>query len=192
MTSEEQQRLWNLRFALLYRCELSVLYHRKRERFFELCDKFCKGISLLGASAVTVKATALSSEIDLALWGGLLVTFVSTAALVLSFSDRARRHSDLASKAGSIISSVVVAGECDLVEKDINLWRGQLSQLESTEPHTLSVLVVLCQNEIAIASGQMDKVCPQPFYKRLLAHLIDFSISTKPESKSATNQQCVS
>lgn len=53
MSDTEAQYLWKIRQRTLYRSELSKLYHRKREKFFDATDGFGKFVTVVaGAAAV--------------------------------------------------------------------------------------------------------------------------------------------
>jgi hypothetical protein len=172
-TVTEQKYLWGKRHALLERIALSVLYHQKRERFFDVWDKTTKGVAIIGGSAALAK---VAGDLGLAI-AAALITVTSTAALVFGFADRSKRHSELARNFRTLEAEIVERGERDCSEKDLSRWEAKQRLIETSEPPALSVLVVLCQNELAIAAGHPDKVINMPGYKRLLAQYWDFSTS---------------
>ncbi|WP_155416833.1 hypothetical protein [Chromobacterium violaceum] len=161
--------LWDRRHEVLYNVELSSLYHQKRERFFELWDKLGKVASLFGGSAALFKA----ADAGFVSYMALAITATSALSLVFGFSERSKRHADLSRKFKLLAASVVSKGEIDFTEQDINAWNVEKYQLETSEPPALTLLVVLCQNEIAIAQNQKQKVIPVGFWKRQLANYID-------------------
>ncbi len=167
----ELDYLWEKRHAVLYRTELSTLYHQKRERFFQVCDKLGSAAGVIGGSA----ALASLSNPALLAWIALVITVVSAAALVIGFSDRARRHADLAKDFRQLEAAIVGRGERDFTEQDVSAWDASARMLESTEPPALGALVVLCQNELARAQGHDGHVVHLSFMQRTLAHLFDFS-----------------
>lgn len=166
---ETEDYLWGQRHNVKYSAELSSLYHQKRERFFDLFDKLGKAIAVIGSSAVIAKITDPSSLYYLA----AAITVTSTLSLVFSFSERARRHSELSAKFKDLLATIAVAGERDFKESDLNAWKAKVLQLEMTEPPALGTLVVLCQNELALARGQTEMVHPVGWFKSRLAHFID-------------------
>ena len=170
----EQNYLWEKRHAVLYRTELSTLYHQKRERFFSVCDKLGSAVGVIGGSA----ALASLSNPALLAWIALAITVVSSAALVIGFSDRARRHADLSKDFRQLEAAIVGRGERDFTEQDVSAWDASARMLESTEPPALGALVVLCQNELARAQGHDGHAVQMSWIQRTFAHLVDFNVST--------------
>ncbi len=171
----ESTYLWERRHAVLYRTELATLYHQKRERFFSMCDKMSSAAGVIGGSA----ALASLSSPDLLACIALAITVVSSAALVIGFSDRARRHADLAKDFRQLEASIVGCGERDFTEDDLSGWDANTRRLESSEPPALGALVVLCQNELARAQGHDDHVVQMSWAQRALANLFDFSVHAR-------------
>jgi hypothetical protein len=167
----EKAYLWNRRHSTVYRMELSSCYHRKRERFFDIADKLTKAIAIVGGS-VAFANVANASALAIA---GITVALTSTLALVFGFADRAKRHSELARNFHQLEAEIVRRGERDFTEEDLNSWDERVRLLEASEPPALDALVVVCQNEIAVAQGQKDKVVPLPPYVRVLAHFLPLS-----------------
>ncbi|MBI5658074.1 MAG: hypothetical protein HZC43_00655 [Nitrosomonadales bacterium] len=159
---------------MLYRTELSTLYHQKRERFFSVCDKLGSAVGVIGGSA----ALASLSNPALLAWIALVITVVSAAALVFGFSDRARRHADLAKDFRQLEATIVGWGERDFNEQDISSWDANTRMLESAEPPALGALVVLCQNELARAQGHDGHVSHLNWLQRMFAHIFDFNVAT--------------
>ena len=173
----EHDYLWNKRHEVLYRTELSTLYHKKRDRFFSVWDKLASAVGVIGGSA----ALANLSNPDHLAWIALVITLVSSAALVIGFSDRARRHSDLAKDFRQLEASIVARGERDFTEQDVLGWDSSTRMLESSEPPVLGALVVLCQNELARAQGHESCVVQMNLIQRVMAHVVDFNVSaSKP------------
>lgn len=169
---EEHEYLWGKRHAILQHIEISVLYHQKRERFFDIWDKATKAIAIIGGSVAFANITG---PLGLKFSAGI-ITVTSTAALVLGFADRARRHAELAADFRRLEIEMVERGERDFTEDDLKAWEAKQRQIETKEPPALSTLVILCQNEIALAQGHKDLVVPLPWHQRALAHFIDFSL----------------
>ena len=164
-----ESRLWNLRHDVLYRAELSSLYHQKRERFFELLDKSTKAVSVFGGSAALVNASAPLVIVYLA----AIITFFSVAALVFGFSEKARRHSELKRRYRILIAEIMACGEDDFDDQNIRVWNEKLFMIEAEEPPTLSMLVRACQNEMAQAVGQPKHIHPIRMHERLLMNFFD-------------------
>ena len=103
----ESDRLWKLRHDVVYRAELSSLYHQKRERFFELLDKSTKAVSVFGGSAALLNASSAPVIVYLA----AIITFFSVISLVFGFSEKARRHSELKRRYRILIAEIMACGE---------------------------------------------------------------------------------
>jgi|GEM_PF-3354582 len=168
MTGSDRQYLWGQRHLALEKAEVSALYHQKRERFFELLDKYSKATSLLCGSAALWKIANPRVVEAMA----LAITFLSALSLVFSFSERSKRHAELARGFCLVAGDIVKLGR-DFLDADVNRWNESLYKLDASEPPALGALVVLCQNEIALAKDQPDAVIPQNVCVRLLAHFFD-------------------
>lgn len=169
MNEQDVSYLWDRRHGLLYRVQLSVLYHQKRERYFDACDKIAKAIAIIGGSA----ALSRMGGPDLILYVAAVITITSTLSLVFGFSDRSKRHSELARSFRQLEAEICGKGERDFTEADLNAWTAKERTLEGSEPPALGALVILCQNELAMAQGQQDKIVRISWLRRTLAHVLD-------------------
>jgi len=169
MDDPELDYLWHKRHDVLYRIELSILYHRKRERFFEVCDKVSKAVAVIGGSAAISRIGGQDAMAYLA--AAIVVT--STLALVFGLSDRSRRHAELAANFRHLEAEIISKGERDFTESDVSLWASKERMLESTEPPALGSLVKICQNELAVAQGQANKVVNVSWWRRAVAHVLN-------------------
>lgn len=161
--------LWGKRDKLILKLELSALYHLKRERFFDVLDKIFKAISLIGGSAAIFKI----SEIETVKYIAASITITSSLSLVLSFSDRSKKHAEFAKNYRKLNSTVLRVGERDFNEDHIKKWEAEACDIESSEPLALSTLTVICQNELAISRGDIESVCDVPLYKIPFVHVFD-------------------
>lgn len=166
-SEEELDLAWEKRGRALWRAELSALYHQKRERFFELADKLCKAVALFGGSAALWKA----GDAYWIAWFAVFISASSALSLVLSFSERSKRHADLSRGFREIIASIEGAGDFKISNRMASVWMGQVCALEAKEPPALSALVVICQNELALA--RRSKVYDQPLWVRVFANFLD-------------------
>lgn len=170
--SEEPQTV--TRHSVLYRAELSGLYHRKRERFFALCDRLSKATALVAGSAA-FSSFFMFNEADWKSYAGVVVAISTTLSLVFAWSDKARQHADLAQKYVLMQSEIIEVAED---KPDVDLicsWGAKVRRIEAEEPPTLAGLVRLCQNQLAKAAGQKDMEFPLPWYQRWLVHFLDMS-----------------
>lgn len=161
--------LWGKRHEILFRAELSALYHQKRERFFELLDKFGKAISLIGGSAALAKFAGP----DLVTIMAVLITSSSAFSLVFSFSDRSKKHGELARNYKALLSEIAAKGERDYNEDDLLRWEAKVLNIETGEPPALTGLVVMCENQIKISRKDYSTVVKMPWWQRLWAHFFD-------------------
>lgn len=164
---------WGKRHGVLYRVELSALYHQKRERFFEACDKLAKAVAVIGGSAALAKIGGP----DALVWVAAAITVTSTFSLVFGLSDRSRRHGDLARNFRQLESEIIARGEREFSEADVAVWAARERLLETSEPPALGNLVRICQNELAVAQGQIASVHAVGFWRYLLAHLVDLPLA---------------
>lgn len=174
--SDEQTNfdyLWSRLHALLYQVRLSALYHQKRERFFELLDKIVKAVAIIGGSVTLAKV----ADPQVVTYFAAAITIVSTLSLVFGFSDRSKKHADFAKSFRQLEAEMLSFGERDLDEARLAAWAVKLRTLESTEPPALGALVVACQNELAIAAEQKDKVVQLPTFRRLTKDFLDWRMA---------------
>lgn len=168
LTAKEWKHVWERRNEILYRIELSVCYHRKRERYFDFLDKGAKAVAVIGGSAAFAN---LGGKHDWLQLSAAAVTITSTLSLVMAFSEKARRHAELASRFSMLASSVVAKGDRNFVESDLNDWASRTREIEAAEPPTLGTLIQICEYELHTARGQYYKL--PSIWKRAFAHLVD-------------------
>lgn len=163
---------WDRRHRAIYHCKLGFIYHRRRERFFDLCDKLTKTFTvLLGASLLAAFVKEYTPIV------GIIVSSAGLLALVYGYTDRKQKHKELADSYALLRSKIESAGN-RFEEKTIDEWNCELQLLNSKEPPTLGTLVVLCQNEIAISEGKRESVVSVSRYKQLFANWRDFQTAT--------------
>lgn len=175
-TEAELDHAFEKRCIALYRAELSALYHQKRERFFELADKLGKAASLFGGSAALWKIGDENMVKNLAAF----ITASSALSLVFSFSERSKRHAELAQGFRAIISEILAKSEFEIIPVDAGTWMSKICTLEAKEPPSLSALTVMCQNELAISKGANDRIRPQSWRTRIFAHFFDMPLNSAP------------
>ncbi len=155
-----------------YNAKLGFLYHRKRERFFDLTDKITKALTvLLGASLL---AAFVKEFVPIV---GAFVSAIGLLALVFGYTDKKQKHKELADAHADLQSKIETAGD-EYNAKMLSEWRSELQKLNAKEPPSLGTLVVLCQNEIAIAEGHPSSVVPISPYKQFFANWRDFHTAT--------------
>lgn len=155
-----------------YLAKLGFLYHRKRERFFDLCDKVTKSATVLLGAALFAQYFR-----DIAPWVGAAVSAVGLLALVFGYADRKQRHKEIADGYATMLGKIEGCGASHSLS-EADQWHLELRQMDAKEPPTLGTLVVICQNEIAIAEGKPESVVSISAYKKLFANWRDFHTAT--------------
>lgn len=155
------------RDTLLYNIRMSYAYNRKRQRFFDLLDKFS---AILGLMA----GTALCASI-VNIYLGAIVLALSLMQVIFDYKSKYFLHSSLAEQLIGLQSNIETAGV--LNHLDLATFSAQLKKIEAQDPNTLRILIAICQNEIAHADGRPDYAVKIPFHKKALAHFLDGTIS---------------
>ena len=161
--------------AVKYRVNLSVRYHRMRERFLALCDNGAKACALIASTAAF---HALANESGNTYWSYAVIalfTFPSLLSLAFSLSTVARRHAELAQKFLQLEADILAKDFWDVSPEDINRWESALRIIEISEPPALSYLVRICQNQIAEFENQPDKIVKLNPLKKAFAQVFSFS-----------------
>lgn len=168
-TEKMKDRAWVRRGETIYRSELSALYHLKRERFFELVDKLTKAGAVIGGSAALYKFHDAGTPA----WITFAITVCSAFSLVFSFSERSKRHAELAKSYRELLAEIARVSEYCVTDELATIWTSKVRELEVKEPPPLTALTIMCQNEIAIAHGRKEDVIELPPIVRLMSHFFD-------------------
>ena len=129
-----------------------------------------KLLSLIGGSAAVTRIATT----DLIIAIGLTIAIANALGLVMAYADRSRKHAELACSFKKLEGEIVAAGERDFTEQDLNQWEAKLREIEVGEPPELSTLIRMCQNEQALARGDLKRVYYIPWYQRVCAFWFDF------------------
>lgn len=158
---------WNKRHLVIYKCQVSALYHRKRERFYSLLDKTSSTFALIGGSAAM--SEFLPTPESKAFAGGLIALF-AIPAVVLSWADKSKDHAVLASRFIAVEAEIEGAGviDSDLVGK----FMEKAVAIEAKEPPQLPTLTRICQNEVARATDHNGHVSKIKWWESLLSQWI--------------------
>lgn len=162
----EQDYLWNRRHAVLYRVELSILYHKKHAHFFDVFSSLCDAVAWIG---IVIILANLSNSSVVAGWAAAtaIAMFIKSA---FRLQPLANWHTAKAREYAEIQADIAITNERGFTEQHIGDWTHHVSLIEASERATLGNLVILCQNELAISQGQFDKVVPLRWWQRLFAH----------------------
>lgn len=172
MESDESAHL-HARDRLLYLTQLSYKYHSKREHFFALADRIDKVATLSLGTVAFTKITSEGVQNNL----GWMFGIIAIIALVFNFSDRARKHNDLATEFKLLESKIEEQGVLDLSDESLNKWNAERIRIEIGEPPVLCALVRICQNEMAASKGLVSDIFPLKWHQRLFAYFWPFSES---------------
>lgn len=160
------------RAYIIHRTQLSVLYHRKRERFYVLLDRWSKAGALVAGTAAFSSLVTTADGKSIA---GLLVALATLPGLVFAWNDKARIHSDFAQKFALIEAEVIADGWDHLTAAKFDTWHSKIKVIEATEPLILYNLVMLCKNQIAVSKYEPDVVVELRWWQRWTAHLFDIA-----------------
>ena len=164
---------WELRHEIIQKCRISALYHRKRERFFALCDKLSVSLSLIAGASAT---TDLLGTADAKAIAGAVVVLVTMPSIVFAWTDKSRLHGLLASKFIALEADIEGAGV--LEEAALHKFKERALKLDMEEPAQLSALTRICQNELSFASGNESNMKKIKFIERKFAHFFDFPVKS--------------
>lgn len=163
--------LWSRRFEAVYNMRVSVIYHLKRERWFDMLDRWC---TLLTALSATAAVGALLKEAEGATLAVALFTAVlSLLPLVVNFAQKARHHAQLAAEFRRLRAEAERVGQ-RWTEEQCDQFASRVLDIEASEPPPLGALVIQCQNELASALGKPADRNPLRFYERWFKQVWNF------------------
>lgn len=171
---ELSTKTWLLetRAYITNRTQLSVLYHRKRERFYALLDRWAKAGSLIAGTAAF---SSLLPSADAKSVAGFMVAIVTLPGLVFAWNDKARSHAEFAQKFALIEAEVVADGWGNLTSAKFDLWLSRIIAIEATEPLIMFNLLMMCSNQIKMNKYEPRKLVTLPWWRRWTAHWIDLT-----------------
>lgn len=164
------QWILETRRFITHRTQLSVLYHRKRERFYSLLDRWGKAASLIAGTAAfsSLLVTADSKAI-----AGLMVALATMPGLVFAWNDKARIHAEFAQKFALIEAEVIAHGWDNLTSNKFDLWLSRIITIESTEPLIMFNLLTLCENQIAMLKSDPAETAELSTWQKWTANWLD-------------------
>lgn len=171
---------WNERTRIIYRCDLSVIYNRKRERFFVLCDRWAKCASLIagGAAFSAFLDTTTSKAI-----AGVVVSMVTLPSLLFGWNDRARLHAELVQSYLHLLADISRAGRSKFTETQLDEWTAQLALIEKNEPAILSAVLASAHNRLVSQQNEPEMIIAITLRQKLLAHFFDTEIAWHDKSR---------
>lgn len=132
-----------LRAAVLCRAEVSVRYHRSRERFFDWTDRLVKVASILAGSAAALKLAGDDRLVVI----GFAVAAINASSLAIGLSERARRHASLAQRFADVISNMAAAGVETASMAELRQWDAAMRKIEADEPAPMPTVQAVAQRD---------------------------------------------
>lgn len=161
------------RWRILAPAQRGMRYHRYRENFFSKCH----GITLfITAFSGTTGAASLFTDTFPEFASPLIAVAAATATaeLIFRFSERARRHANLARDFIELEREIERCGPTP-TEEDLKALRCRRLEIESSEPNVLRVLNVICDDEVSIANGVDERYLSNiRWHQRAFAPFFDF------------------
>lgn len=180
---EENLRIyrWGRRSSTVHRAQLSVLYHHKRERFFDSIDRFITAVTLVTASAASAAIYSGTEKSALELTLSLIAAVSSCLQVAYTPGAKAAVHRQLAADMKRLAARCEEAGQA-WTDADCNRFTAELLTIEAGEAAPLGALVVHCANQVALAEGRYHDMRELGF-RTLFMNWYDFDItSLKPLS----------
>lgn len=182
MTHQEQNDLadhcWKRRSELVYKVRLSVLYHLKRERFFDQADKAVSIATAIAATSAAAMLLRQSASVDA--WVSLCAAALSLIPLVLNPAAASRKHGQLAAEFRTLLAEIARSGE-HWSPSDCDEFAAKAIEMEVSEPATLGALVAHCQNQINLAAD--GPIVHLRWWQRASMNFISFDAQRLAEQK---------
>lgn len=174
ISPEREAWIHEQRHAVMYRLEMSAIYHARRERFLMACERACQAVAALSATAAFLPLMSASGQ-QPGLVLPIITAIASVLPLVYGFSAASHRHAQAAADYRRALADGHKGGE-EWREDHLVKMKADLSEIEANEPAAYTALVVDCQNQMAVAARQSERVVPLKWYQRLLMHVVDFHV----------------
>lgn len=160
----------------MHRAQLTILYHYKRERFFDSIDRFITALTLVTASAATAAIYSAEKKSAIELWMALAAAIGSCIQVAYTPGAKASIHRQIASDMKRLASRFEEAGE-EWSDAQCDKFTAELLNLEASEPAPLGALVVQCENEVAIASGRFEDIRELKPLQAFFMHWWNFDVT---------------
>ncbi len=167
LSEETYNDVWRRRSHVLYEARVQARYHRYRQRFFDLSDKFIKALTLLLGASLFGKE--LHDSIPKLAAG---ISALSLIALVFGLSDRKHLHKDLAEMANKLVADIVCVPPDELSYKATSSWEADFARMCGKAPPALKALTLICEHEQSVVDGHPDHVKRPWFGRRWVKHFI--------------------
>jgi hypothetical protein len=156
---------------------MSVLYHRRRQSWYERWDMAAKVLALIASAAVVWAEKTIEAR-GWTFWIALAAGAVTMWVVVTGASRKAVLHSTLAARFVDLEIECIKAGEHD--EATLQGIEQKISILKREELPEMGSLVRLCQAEVMRARGYPEHEIPDvPRWHRWWCHMWDFQTPPK-------------
>lgn len=153
---------------ILFGVRRSVRYHNRRRALFDGLVIVTNTVAVIFSSAAMWVFWSKTDPLY-GVYAAMLVTVFSAINLVVSASQRARLHADLARRFFTLEREIVLAAE--ETEEFRRTWMAKRLEIEAEEPAILRVVDTLCHNELAHAMGYgREQRKSVPWYLHLTGH----------------------
>ncbi|MEB5967342.1 hypothetical protein [Comamonas testosteroni] len=157
---------WDERSEILNWANITYRYHRKRQWFFDLCDKVTQGASVI-VGLVVVSGKTVADHAPLV---GFSIAACGVLALVFGYADRKQAHKEIAEKARKLGGEIQPIRNADITIAMLIKWEGQRTEIDISEPPNLPTLVAVCEWEEACVQSHVQPA-DRPKRPCLLARL---------------------
>ena len=185
MTEELKDKVWELLFYV----RRSRRYHSWRLKFFSRLVNLRLALTFIFSSAALVVALQKWGAGD---WVAPLVgvvALVSVLEYVLRIGPRADLHKDLLRSFVELEKDILSKGE-GLTEKQYDMFRAKIAEIEMDEPPVLHSLNRLCHNaevKARFPDGEWQKwVKEVTFMQRVFASVLDIAPHVIPRKQKGT------
>ena len=169
LSDEEFTSAWSRRSVALYKAMVAYRYHRKRQRFFDLLDKWTKALTVVASASLL--ADPIKKGIPLV---AMTISVIGLLSLVFAYGDRKQSHKELSEAFTLLAAKIEGTPNSQLTSELIASWEAEAVALNAKEPPQLHTLVTICEREQSIANGYPDHIPPVPLPKRILADWFSF------------------
>ena len=169
-SEEAYKSSWDRRCKAHYCAMVGYRYHRKRQRFFDLLDKWTKALSVIAGASLL--ADPIKQHLPAV---ALSISAIGLLSLVFSYGDKKQSHKEVADAYALAVAKIEGLPTEQLTPALIALWDAEVTTLNAKEPPQLHLLVTVCEREQSIANGHPDHIPPIPLFKRALADWLSFS-----------------
>jgi len=153
----------------LYKAMVAYRYHRRRQRFFDLLDKWTKAFTVIAGASLL--ADPIKKNVPLV---AMTISGFGLLSLVFAYGDRKQSHKELSEAYALLASKIEGTPTSQLASQLVALWEAEVVALNAKEPPQLHALVTICEREQSIANGHPDHIPLLPLPKRLLADWFSF------------------